>query len=96
MTTTRGRKNLKPFRHLAPRTWIQNVDDDHSYALRSTCKYHQYIAVRDFQIYSDATIIERAGDDVIIETPGFNSGMGWQAPKRWRVKVSGKRELIRD
>lgn len=92
---TRGRKNLKPDRHFAPLTWIQGVDDDHSFALRQSCKYRQSNAVRDAQVYSDATLIERDGDDIIIETPGYLSGMGWQEPRRWRIDFDGNRSIIR-
>lgn len=91
--TTKGRKNLKPRRvGGAPLTWIQNVDDEASYALRKQCKYHQNNAVRDAQIYSDATLIELDADhNMLIETPGFMSGMGWNPPRRWLIDVEGNR-----
>ncbi len=85
MATTRGRRNLKPARHRAPLTWIQNVDDDASFKLRSTCKYRQYNTVRDCQIYADATLIERDGPDIIIETPGKTGSK----PRRWRISEGG-------
>ena len=94
--TKQGRKNLKPPRPRAPLSWIQNVDEDHSFAIRQACKYHQANAVRDAQIYSDATLIERDDDgNVIIETPGYANALGWQAPRRWSIDVAGNRSLIK-
>jgi hypothetical protein len=39
-------------------------DTPESYAIRKTCKYHQHNAVRDAQLYLDAKIVEKVGDDV--------------------------------
>lgn len=64
-------------------------DTPETEALKKTLPNYQYVAVRDAQQFMDARIIEKRGDDVLIEYP---------EPRRHRalVKRDGSRVWLKD
>jgi hypothetical protein len=60
-------------------------DTPETEALKKTLPNYQYIAVRDAQIYMEARIIEKRGDDVLVEYPAPVSSRALIGPDGERV-----------
>lgn len=60
-------------------------DTPESEAIKKTLPNYQYIAVRNAQQFTDARIIEKRGDDVLVEYPEPRPGRALIKPDGERV-----------